>query len=326
MTEEFSPVKFDVTLDATESANTVTQGFRKGVGKLFNVMLGKRVANVEYFQKLTAAQAEKDCLAIASGQAEFRDQGLIPISALPPVQNPMLQIEAEQEMRNLAGNLRAACVALADTPDEDISDEDIEPDFFARWRREAKAISNEEVQKIWGKLLAEEMKSPSSISFRTLDVVKNLSRAEAELFCEVAMFVINGNFLVCPQQNTETVYREFYRKVTTLLECGLVSTAAGQTRYPSQIGLTGSEKLAAIMRGYYIVNHTPNKKIVFSGSLLTRAGIELYNIAEFDPMPKTYFKDFYKCIEDNSDVKIHQILPNNKIYIDQSIYPEEDEG
>ena len=326
MTEEFSHVKVDLSLDATESANTVTQGLRKGVGKLFNAMMGKRVANVEYFQKLTAAQAEKDCLAIASGQAEFRDHGLIPTSALPLVQNQMLQIEVEQEMHNLAGNMRAACVALANVPDEDISDADIEPDFFARWRREAKVIGNAEVQKIWGKLLAEEVKSPNSISFRTLDVVKNLSRAEAELFCDAAMFVVNGNFLVCHQQNIGTAYKAFYRKVSTLLECGLVSTAAGQTKYPSQTRLTGTEKLAAIMRGYFIVNHTPNKEIMFKGTLLTTAGVELYSIAEFDPMPESYFNDFFRCIDNNSNVRIHPILSNGKIDLDHSIYPKEGEG
>ncbi|WP_243544415.1 DUF2806 domain-containing protein [Pseudodesulfovibrio tunisiensis] len=308
MTEELSPVKVDVKLDATESANTVTQGLRKGVAKLFNAMMGKRLANVEYFQKLTAAQAEKDCLAIASGQAEFRDQELIHTNSLPPIRNQVLQIEAEQEMRNLAENMREACVALADVPDEEISDKDIEPDFFARWRREAKVIGNEDLQRIWGKLLAEEVKRSSSISVRTLDVVKNLSRDEAELFCKLASYIVDGAFIVCPPRNSGVAYKNIYSEIAKMVECGIVVDSTGQAEYESNKNLLLTNKKVAVMHKYFVVNHDPNKKLVFIGAVLTRAGVDLYKIADFDPMLKSNFKDFYECINDNSTVKIHPVL------------------
>lgn len=61
-----------------------------------------------------------------------------------------------------------------------------ESDWTARFFRIAEDITTEQMQILWGKVLAGEVKRPGSFSLRTLDVLKNISLKEAETFVRVA--------------------------------------------------------------------------------------------------------------------------------------------
>ncbi len=79
------------------------------------------------------------------------------------------------------------------TQEETVSEEPVEEDWINRFFNIAEDISNEEMQQLWGRILAGEVKKPKSYSLRTLELLKNLSKHEAETFMKFASLAINSN-------------------------------------------------------------------------------------------------------------------------------------
>jgi len=71
-------------------------------------------------------------------------------------------------------------------PQEKVSSEPVDEDWITRFFRYAEDINNEEMRKIWAYVLATEIKKPRTFSMRTLEVLKNISHYEAELFQRVS--------------------------------------------------------------------------------------------------------------------------------------------
>ena len=86
-------------------------------------------------------------------------------------------IHAEDELKN----------DPSPAPDVSVSD-----DWLLRWRDYAAGVSSDELQSIWGKVLAGEVKAPGRYSLRTLEFLKNLSQEEAVSIEKLAAFVFNN--------------------------------------------------------------------------------------------------------------------------------------
>lgn len=64
-------------------------------------------------------------------------------------------------------------------------------DFMFRYVESGRSISDKEIQKVWADLYIKEATKPSSISFRTLEIVKNLTFDEMNLFLKILDYCIN---------------------------------------------------------------------------------------------------------------------------------------
>ncbi len=100
-------------------------------------------------------------------------------------------------------------------------------DWISRFFRTAEDITTEEMQLLWGKVLAGEVKRPGSFSLRTLDLLKGITKSEAEVFakaCNVAM--VSGNKAFVPNPDRGKFLAEKFGLAFTdwllLEECGLV--------------------------------------------------------------------------------------------------------
>lgn len=76
--------------------------------------------------------------------------------------------------------------------EKSVSDEPVDEDWTTRFFDYAEDISNEEMQELWGRILAGEVKRPKSYSLRTLDILRNLSKNEAEVFMKFARLAIHS--------------------------------------------------------------------------------------------------------------------------------------
>lgn len=172
----------------------------KGLAKLGNLVLAKWSRGKERRDALMQAQTRKDVQAIEAGKLVFTGEELRPALELPNMPPAAVPLVAgmEDEAHNLNTNLAIAANILKDTPDDQVSDEPVNPDWFARWRREAQVIGDEEMRQLWGRILAEEVKNPHAISLTTLDILKNITAEDAELFCKVSRFRINGLIPIDP--------------------------------------------------------------------------------------------------------------------------------
>lgn len=110
--------------------------------------------------------------------------------------------------------------------EETVTDEPLDEDWTTRFFGIAEEVSNEEMQALWGKILAGEIKQPKSYSLRTLELIKNLSKNEAEIFIKVANFaskIGNSNFVFTGNDKIlDTTYNISYGETALLAEIGLL--------------------------------------------------------------------------------------------------------
>jgi hypothetical protein len=137
--------------------------------------------------------------------------------------------------------------------DDPITDEPLDDDWTTRFFKIVEDISNEEMQALWGKILAGEIKQPKSYSLRTLELIRNLSRAEAATFSKVANYAIrdgNKNYLFKGRGKIlAEKYKIKYSEIASLIEVGLLQPGDFvQLQIPTQ--------------------PTDNKKVYISGSIV----------------------------------------------------------
>lgn len=104
----------------------------------------------------------------------------------------------ENEKQNNIDNIsEIAAEQLAQ--EETVSDKPVGNDWTKRFFNYVEDISDEEMQLLWGRILAGEIKSPESYSLRTLELLKNLSKKEAETFMKFASLAVscdNASFIL----------------------------------------------------------------------------------------------------------------------------------
>ena len=90
-----------------------------------------------------------------------------------------LQFQQERRLRNIEA---IATVAAAELGDETVAGEDADPDWIARFFGEAQEVSSAEMQQLWARMLAGEVRQPGTSSIRTLDILRNLDPRVASTF------------------------------------------------------------------------------------------------------------------------------------------------
>jgi len=106
-----------------------------------------------------------------------------------------------------------------------VADEKVDVDWINRFFSIAGDISTSQMQELWGRILAGEVKQPGSFSLRTLDVIRNLSKVEAELFTKFATLRLYAEG-ECFVYHDETLFKTHYKISTSqlmlLADAGLI--------------------------------------------------------------------------------------------------------
>jgi Protein of unknown function (DUF2806) len=199
---------------------TVTE---RGISGLLSPWQIKRVgrahADVRRLEIQTLAQAYRDGTDILAGRKTLDESGrlverkptgdpsVVPagegqLTILPNQTVPLLEgLRQEQSCRELerAINLRTT-IAMAEgeassIADENVSDEPVNPDWFARWRANAEEVHDDEMRRLWARILAGEAEKPGRFSLHTLDFMRRLSKEDAALIEKVAPFVAERNLI-----------------------------------------------------------------------------------------------------------------------------------
>ena len=225
---EFLPVQVkinaDVKADATpaiQAAADIVDSPRKGIAKVLNALVGPWVASRERVAALLRAQTEQDCKRIADGALTYRDGNLLSMPNSPTdIYAALHDLNHQGDAKRLEASILEAVRQISTVPPEQISDEPLSQTFFNRWRREAEMIDEDELRRFWAGLLVEETKRSGSISPKTLDVVKDLSRQDCEVFIRLCKGVVKNELLVT--YDNKPVFG-VYEDVVRLQDAGLVS-------------------------------------------------------------------------------------------------------
>lgn len=140
------------------------------------------------------------------------------------VEETQIQKRLDHQEHKRQRNMRAIVSAAVEEAGSDRPpDEDVDDDWTARFFDHAKDVSNEEVQKLWAQVLAGEVRNPGRFPVRTLDVLRNLSPAEARAIAAVAPFTLNRQAILRPFLGPKEDEASRFRRILELEEAGIVT-------------------------------------------------------------------------------------------------------
>ncbi len=167
---------------------------------------------------------------------------------------------------------------------ESVTADPVDPDWASRFFSECQDIGDQEVQSIWSKILAGEVKHPGSFSVRTLSVLKNLSKQEAELFntlCKHSFRSTDGESVYPFCTNLARPFWDSkglkFLRIMELSSAGLLTNNALSLDY----GPTNNVIFRGSSESLYFSSSTP-QKIDIGRVSLTLAGNEISKICEWD--------------------------------------------
>ena len=107
---------------------------------------------------------------------------------------------------------------------ENVSPEPINPDWMSRFFNSIEDISNEDLQKVWGRILAGEIKQPNTYSLRTLDKLKNMTQQEAKHFQMISSLALESSDkkFIFNDTNILNKYDVSFSHILEMEECGLM--------------------------------------------------------------------------------------------------------
>lgn len=124
-------------------------------------------------------------------------------------------------------------------PQQDKSDQ-FNFDWFLRFFEAAGNISSEDMQFLWGKVLAGEIRNPGNFSLRAIETLRNMTAREALIFKRVSRLILSetdgSKFLFYDTDDDDELnerYGIFSSDILLMDECGLLSSLqiANQVRF-----------------------------------------------------------------------------------------------
>lgn len=104
--------------------------------------------------------------------------------------NLRLDYQERKKQANIESVTSIAAVELAN--DDSVPDEKPDEDWTTRFFSSVQDVSSEQMQNLWGRILAGEIRRPGTYSLRTLDFVRNLSKTEAELVAMIGKLAVQS--------------------------------------------------------------------------------------------------------------------------------------
>ena len=161
-------------------------------------------------------------------------------------------------------------------------------DWIHIYLESAKNASDAYMQNVWAKVLARELAHPGSFSYKTLDVLKNMTADDFKLF-EKASALCIGDLIISDRKFNG--YLSWMEK-NKLSELGLLSLSETERTYTVSANgntnmLVASDTLALFLRN----NSAAEVSTKFTGHLFTNSAKELMHVAV--PMPERQY--FLEC-------------------------------
>lgn len=325
-----------------------------GIGSVAGPMLAPWKAGRAARAKLVAVQGEADAQKIlaegravtmqiiAAAQADARSalvspnavlQGEVTISDLV---NQRIQFQEEKRQANIGAVVRNAAEELGGG---EVQEYEVDHDWTARFFNDVQDISSEEMQKLWGKVLAGEVERPGNTSIKTLAILKNLDRAVATLFGKLCSICVSirpdGNSFMDARvpsfsgnaaNNALKDYDLHFGNLNVLNEHGLIISDYNSwydIRVAIGIAVGGVRpsllRIPFYFQGKYWVlvpttRHDAGKEFRLSGVALTKSGQKLSRVVGLEPADQ-YAQALRDYFEKNS-LKMtevasweHQLIP-----------------
>lgn len=200
------------------------------------------------------------------------------------------------KLKNFVNAANFAAEELKMCEEENSDNSDIDFDWIMRFFDSVSGISNKEMQKLWGKVLAGEIRQPGICSLRTLEIIRNMSQKEAEVFhrlCEYVLvsgdcyFIFDNGFLgvnTCNNESHNYILEaglNYSEHIIPMIECGLLSIDNDiATDFQDYKALSIGNKDTVC---FITSNGTKESFISLEAYVLTTNGKELFKIIQSMP-------------------------------------------
>ena len=193
------------------------------------------------------------------------------------------KIRFEIEQYNKQRNIENTFVGARDLLEGKVVSEDpVDKDWAQRFIGVAEDVSREDLQKILSKILAEEVESPESYSLRTLDVVKNLSRVDLEVFKRIAALYMGNDKIIIPNAKRSdgglSDYNVSYLDILHSVELGLVDSNTSSLIWPIEVKAPGQAQVPFMFQGLGMFYIPANKVTELPILRLTKPGSEIASL------------------------------------------------
>lgn len=251
--------------ELTKPATVLIERASDAVGGLFKPFQIVRVARAE-------AEAER-----------IRAESGIQITDLHRRAVQRFLEEEATRQSNMENILREAVPLL----EEDSSPQDLERDWITNFFDKCRIVSDEDMQRLWSRVLATEANAPGAFSRKTVNLMNDLDKSDAELFTRLCGFAWDIDAVVVLVFGIrDEMYNRNNIGFSTLSH--LESLGLIQVSHLSGFENTGLPKTVAASYHGKSVNLTLPKDIENSLNLgnviLTRAGRELVPVCESRPV------------------------------------------
>lgn len=219
----------------------------------------------------------------------------------------------------------AYSILEGETAEESESDKHIENDWMLRFINCAQDVTDEEMQLLWSKVLAGEIKHPKSYSLRTLETLRNLSKEEATTFqklCHIAIQITDEAIFIPRYQEFIKENGVSYAELFLMADCGLInygeSMVLTQPVEKDESGITICGAFVLLVSS----KNEENGNITICQYPLTEAGKELYKLSEITTSENTFlsFAELVKKKNNSLNITAHRLLgiENNEVRFDPS--------
>lgn len=282
----------------------------KGVGSLLTpwqtIREGRARNEVRRQELLVLAQAEKDAADVRAGRKHLRGDGTLMLTSNQHLSGDVSDDHRIEPTLGLPNALNAAATSSAvnaasvelnsakaviyaeeqlATDPQTPPDREIDEDWLFAWRDYAGKVSAEDLQRLWGSVLAGEVKSPGKYSIRTLEFLKTLSKPEADVISKIARYAIDGIIAREQKQYLDDKGLTF-GQLLQMQEMGVVSgvEALGLTK-AQKTAVEGKFIRALLSNGKaLIVEHDdPAKILSLEAYRLTEVGSQILGLGSFEP-------------------------------------------
>lgn len=181
--------------------------------------------------------------------------------------------------------------------DSNLPQEDISQDWLNTWRDNASKVSDEEVQSLWGNVLAQEFLEPGRYSLRLLAFLKTMAKSDALLIEKVAPFISKiglihkrGDIEATSEKgnNLLTTFDILESELYYLEEIGIISgiSVLGKFCELSNVNEEKNGLLSFIGINSEMViaisSEDSNKSITYDFYTVTKVGREIFSLINFE--------------------------------------------
>ncbi len=321
---DVSGIEISDVLGLSDPITKLIETISGGIGKLYEPTHIRRMAKAraKEIQLLSETISSIDSLPIKYDTSTVIIDGM-DYSELAKRAQGRLAFQELKKQNNIDRVVGYAAEELSG--EERVTSQPVDTDWVTRFFDSVADVSSDEMQQIWGKILAGEVNNPGRFSLRTLEAVRNMSQNDAELFVTIAPFLVSFNSEMLISSNTDLLskYNLSYGIIMALDECGLVNSSGTlsinvQLTKKQPQPMYSSERVALLQSV-----SEESDKISFGIHTLTRAGKELCTILSVKPN-NDYFIDFAKQIESANkgrvSISVHAV---NEIIDERINYQEE---